>query len=371
MIGRPNGEVLYMIGRSIIGLALLVYLGVVFGCMLPSGHSATTHAVQPVAARQLVGEPYRGVAMQIQRPDWMDQYKKAIDEIVALGADTFLCIVDARQENGGSAKIYLDLRMTPTVEQLGDLINYAKARKLRVILMPIVLLDAPRGNEWRGTIDPAKDNGGWEAWFDSYRDMMVHFAHVAESYKADMMVVGSELVSSEVHAEQWSRTIKSIRDIYRGFLTYSSNWDHYLNIPFWDQLDVIGMNSYWKLGEDRTAKTEEIVRNWKEIQKSLTDFSRKKGKKIVLLEAGWCSLANAAHEPWDYTKTTEPIDLDLQKRLWEGFFEAWQGHPIMAGFMVWAWAPNDGGSEDKGYTPKGKPAYEVIRQWMGKPWQQP
>ena len=29
------------------------------------------------------------------------------------------------------------------------------------------------------------------------------------------------------------------------------------------------------------------------------------------MEVGWCSLRNAAHEPWDYTKESEPVDLDL------------------------------------------------------------
>ena len=34
-------------------------------------------------------------------------------------------------------------------------------------------------------------------------------------------------------------------------------------------------------------------------------FSNKQRQAILLLEVGWCSLANAAHEPWDYTKSDE------------------------------------------------------------------
>ena len=56
--------------------------------------------------------------MQIQRVDWIDKYKKSIDEIAAIGADTVKFVVDARQENGKSSRIYLDMRMTPTPEQL-------------------------------------------------------------------------------------------------------------------------------------------------------------------------------------------------------------------------------------------------------------
>jgi len=42
-----------------------------------------------------------------------------------------------------------------------------------------------------------------------------------------------------------------------------------------------------------------------------------------LLEVGWCSLANAAKDPWDYTQTQLPADPELQKKLYEAFYRAW------------------------------------------------
>jgi hypothetical protein len=35
--------------------------------------------------------------------------------------------------------------------------------------------------------------------------------------------------------------------------------------------------------------------------------------------------------------------------------------------MVWEWTPGDGGPNDRGYTPEGKPAEQVLRQWLAKP----
>ena len=67
--------------------------------------------------------------MQLQRTDWIDKYEKSIDEIAAVGADTVQFVVDARQENGKSSRIYLDMRMTPTPEQLARLIKHAKDKK--------------------------------------------------------------------------------------------------------------------------------------------------------------------------------------------------------------------------------------------------
>jgi len=306
-----------------------------------------------------------------------------MDEIAAVGCDTVSLVLDTRQEKASSAHIYLDMRMTPTPEQLGELIRHAKSKGLRVILMPVVLLDAPEHDDWRGVIAPTWENNvAWDKWFESYESMLSHFAWIAERYHADVLSVGSELVSSESHKAEWIKTIRHVRSIFHGQLTYSANWDHYKSVPFWKELDLIGMNSYYKLGEDHNVKVEEIVSRWRDIQKDLLPFQKKIGKPLLFLEIGWCSLANAADEPWDYTQTDLAADPDLQRRLYEGFFQAWYREPGLGGFVVWEWPPGDGGkttreqcaTDDeysqaiKGYTPENKPAEKVLREWLAKPW---
>jgi len=331
----------------------------------------------PVAQRghvSLEGLPYRGVTMQLQRPDWMDKYKKSLDEIASLGADTVKLVVDARQENGSAARIYLDLRMTPSAEALTDLIKYARSKNLRVILMPIVLLDKPVGNEWRGQISPDDHNGGWHMWWESYREMLMHYAYIAEGTGVDVLVIGSELVSTQTNIEEWTKTINKVREIYKGRLTYSANWDNYTAVPFWDQLDMIGMNSYWKMSDNEGDKAtiDDMKAEWQEIQKDLLPWLKKQGKPLLFLEIGWFSQENAAVTPWDYTQPVDlkPIDLQIQKRLYEAFFQSWYGQPLMGGFNIWEWTPGDGGPEDSGYTPEGKPAEKVLREWLAKgPWQ--
>ena len=374
-----------MWSKSLIFTAVGVYLLVV-GCAVwppestraggsTSGGAGDDGTVDPsppaYRSQKLTGLPYRGVAMQIQSMHSMDAYHKNVDEIAAIGADTLSIVVDCRQENGSSSRIFMDLRMTPGPAELAKLIKHAKDRNLRVVLMPIVLLDNPRGNEWRGAINPES----WEGWFESYRAMMAHYAEVAEQNKVDVFVVGSELVSSETKLSEWTKTIRSIRKTYKGQITYSSNWDHYRAVPFWDQLDLIGMNSYWNLGKvgDRTLSRREITpatvkQRWTEIQEDLFSFTRSIGKPLILLEVGWCSVSNAAHEPWDYTQATVGLDPDLQRILYEGFFQSWWGNANLGGFMIWEWTPCEGGPRDRGYSPEGKPAEKVMREWFKKEW---
>ena len=376
-----------MWSKSLIFPALGVYLIVVVCAVWPpestragsatGGTSNDDGGADPsppvYRTKKLTGLPYRGVAMQIQSMHPLESYHKNIDEIAAIGADTLSIVVDCRQENGSSSRIFMDLRMTPGPAELSKLIQHAKDRNLRVVLMPIVLLDNPRGNEWRGTIKPES----WEDWFDSYRAMMIHYAEVAEQNKVDVFVVGSELVSSETKLAEWTKTIRAIRKTYHGQITYSSNWDHYRAVPFWDQLDMVGMNSYWNLGKvgDDTLSRREISpatvkRRWQEIQEDLFAFTRSTGKPLILLEVGWCSVRNAAHEPWDYTQSTVGIDLDLQRILYEGFFESWWGNPNLGGFMIWEWALGEVQPDNKGYSPQKKPAEKVLQEWLNKgPWE--
>lgn len=306
--------------------------------------------------------PIRAVGIQIQRTDWIDRYKASIDEIADLGADAVKIVVDARQEDGSSNSIYLDLRMTPDPDALGELFRHAKSRGLKIIFMPIVLVDDPKGDEWRGTLRPES----WAKWFDSYRDILGHFLWIAEGNDVDIFVIGSELLSSEQQVAEWNKTIAFVRERFSGLITYSSNWDHYHNVPFWDKLDLIGMNSYWTLGPDGNASVETIAANWRDIKAELEPFIREQGKPLIFLEVGWTSLDNAAEAPWDYTQPV-PINLELQKRLWEGFWQVWYGTPWLGGFSIWEWPPGDGGPEDRGYTPENKPAEAVIRQWLQKP----
>jgi hypothetical protein len=356
-----------MKGNVLVAAALAVFFSALGCVMWPSATSTVSSAEAEKSPTtgivRTTAMPYVGVAMQLQEPWRMSEYMTSLDQIAGLGADTVSLVVAARQDTAASSHVFIDMRNSPSPEQLKAIISHAKSRKLRVILMPIVLLVDPGEHDWRGTIH-AED---WNKWWDSYREMIEHYAAIAQESGVDVLVIGSELVSTERFGDQWTKTIHMIRHDFSGALTYSSNWDHYTSVPFWDELDMIGMNSYWKLGENRKVTVDQIVGRWREIQTDLFKFEHKTGKPLILLEAGWCSLTNAADEPWNYVPDSPALDLDLQRKLYEGFFSAWWDLPELGGFIIWEWPPGAGGADDLGYTPKGKPAERTMKQWFTKP----
>jgi hypothetical protein len=290
--------------------------------------------------------------------------KAAVDKIAASGADTIFLMMPVQQQDVSSNSLLPDVAGAALFDKLGELIDYCRSKKLRIGIKPTLMLQEPSGNDWRGVIKP----GSWAEWFESYRGMLNKLADLSDAHHVELLAVGSELVSAEApdHLAEWTTTIKSVRSRFKGKLTYCANWDRYQSIPFWDQLDLIGMNSYWSFGKDEKVSVEQIDQKWKPIHEKLDQFATTSKKPVIFLEIGWCSLANAAKEPWNYTADL-PADPDLQRRLYQGFFDTWYGDPKSAGFMLLEWPA--GPPAGKGYTPEGKPAEAVLRANFAKqPW---
>ncbi len=308
---------------------------------------------------------YRGVAIQVAS-GWyepMKTYEPMLEEIAALGANSVMFCLPGYMEHAESQAIYMDLRKVPPPEDLKAIIRRADGLGLKVVLMPIVLLRNPRGTEWRGVIDPPE----WDEWWEEYTEFVVFFANIAREADAEALIVGSELVSTEKYTAKWRKLIGKVREHFHGGkLGYSANWDHYRPIEFWDDLDFIGMTSYYTLADRQNPSVEEIIRRWRPIRDEILAWQRTIGKPIVMTEVGWCSQEGAAMAPWNYyqNQTATPGGMEEQRRLYEAFIRVWSGVPELLGVIWWEWDRSTGGPGDYGYTPKNKPAEEVLRQWF-------
>src|ERR1700690_1868358 len=158
-----------MFGRKTFIAGLCMY-ALVVACTLWSGTSTNSTTDEAQAAPRLAslnGLPYCGASMQLHDVDNLAGYEKACDEIAERGGDTVMFVPNAFMETASSSTIYIDARHTMGADNLKALIAHARADKLRVILMPIVLLDKPQADtDWRGTIHPETGSEKTGAWDD-------------------------------------------------------------------------------------------------------------------------------------------------------------------------------------------------------------
>jgi len=326
-----------------------------------------TIVTAPGKSRPLPGDdkPYHGLAWQIHHSkDAVEQARKLLPEMADLGADTVLISNAGYQEHAGSETFQIDPAVTPSDDQWRQIFKIAHDSGLRVILMPIILLSNPKGNEWRGVISPPS----WDDWFEQYREFLLQFARVAQANHIEVLSVGSELVSAEKYTDRWRKLITDVRKVFTGKLTYSANWDHYKVVEFWDHLDLVGMTSYYKLASEPKPSLQTLVDAWKPIKRGILRWQKEVAKPLLFTEVGWPSQEGAAIEPWNYYYKQEATKagLEEQRNCYRAFIETWSDLPQVGGVLWWEWNDSPGGHEDYNYTPRSKPAEQELRAWFAR-----
>ncbi len=234
----------------------------------------------------------------------------------------------------------------------------AHAQGLKVMLKPHMW--AGRGT-FTGDFNLATE-AEWRIFEEGYGAYLLEFARVAESTDVELYCIATEMETSVRERPQfWSRIIREIKEIYKGKLTYAENWDAYQDVPFWNQMDFIGIDAYFPLSDEQSPDLEELKKGWTPHLKALGKYSAKVQKPILFTEFGYMSSDFAARRPWE-TDRDRPENEALQARTYEAFFEkVWQ-KDWMAGGFVWKWFPNlrkPDRARDP-YSPQHKEAEAVL-----------
>jgi hypothetical protein len=306
-----------------------------------------------------------GMAIQVDS-NYMavERYGELIRQVADLGADTVLLSTNAYQERIDSALIESDPERTPTDDDWRRLFEIAHGAGLRTLFMPKVLLKDTRSGHWRGQIAPVS----WDGWFAQYQRYLVDRARLAAEARVEVFCVGSELISTEKFTDHWRATIRQVREVFGGRLIYSSNWDHYTSIQFWDDLDLVGMTTYYNLNRagGGAPSVDSLAAAWKPIRADILDWQADIDRPIVFTEVGWCSQEGCSSQPWNYflrDKCTTD-GLTEQANNYEAFIRAWQAAPQVGGIIWWEWTPTAGGPDDYSYAPRGKPAERILRAFF-------
>jgi len=322
------------------------------------------HAVlSAVLAMNLVAapkgeKPVRGMCLSFHAKTNDFPYEKLVDEIAALGAQSVNLIVPGRQKTIQSTRISVNNGGVPDAATVKRVIKYIHSKGMSVTLLPIVLIEKVETDEdWRGGIRPPN----WQQWFDEYRAFITYFAEIAQETGVEIFSVGSELISTEVFKERWYGIIDAVREVYRGKLMYSANWDHYNEVTFWNKLDYAGMTSYYTLTDSNDPKIEELREAWRRIKGEIDAWHKKTGMKIILTEVGYASQDGCNKKPWNYYLTTR-VDLEEQALCYKAFLDVCGSDPLFSYIYMFEWW-GEGGAKDFGYTPRGKPAEKILRSW--------
>jgi len=166
-----------------------------------------------------------------------------------------------------------------------------------------------------------------EEFYESYGDLAVHFAQLAQDEGVEMFSLGTETDSlfrtqidlpewSTAHREHLERLVSRVRAVYDGLLTYemlngslSKDWMPGIEQLYGDlDLDVIGISAYFSaLGEPlgRVPTLSELVQGWENVFAEYLEPLAElyPDKPIVFLEFGAMDLPGSAYAPLEGSGT--------------------------------------------------------------------
>lgn len=239
-------------------------------------------------------------------------------------------------------------------------IQLAHQKKLSVMLKPHLWI-AHGMYTGAFTLNTEKD---WQLWEDSYKKYILNFATIADSLKAEIFCIGTELGAAiKARPQYWSALIDTLKSVYHGKLTYAGNWDDYRDFPFQKKLDYIGVDAYFPLATGETPEVNAIKKGWRKYTNDLEQISQQYERRVLFTEYGYRNVDNATAEPWKENEGDQ--NDEAQANALEGFYESFAGKKWFAGGYVWKWYVDEGrhGRQKIDFTPQNKPAEKVIAGW--------
>lgn len=268
----------------------------------------------------------------------------ALARLVRLGADSVAVMPFAGQREPNQPGLGFFNRSPRGETEIGCLnaSRRAQAAGMAVLWKPHLWIGH---DSWPGEVAMTTE-ADWQAWWAAYRRYTLHHAFLARWAEADLFAVGVEL-DKTAHRREWVELIRDVRRLFPGPLTYASNWYGGLGkIPFWSELDYVGVDAYFPLSASPTASDHELEEGAKQIVLRLGELSRAAGKPLLLTEVGFAAHQAAWAEPHREGGPFSEID---QARAYRALLGALAGQKWFAG--LWLWKAFSGAEEKMGPEP--------------------
>lgn len=333
------------------------FIATVASCGVLAACHDESHDPRRTAAQR---RDWEAVAYPSWEPDAYrsDAARVAISQIADLGVKAIQLVPTWYSPARDSVQFGPDPEQSPTDQALEQAIEWSHSAGLAVMLKPHV--------DVLGDSDRAQIQAAAGPWFETYHRFTDHYTALAAKHQVRGYCVGTELNGMAHFDADWKAVIASVRSAFSGDVTYAANFDSYSRVNFWQELDVIGINGYFNLVDRATADVDRLVRAWDLPMKSLSEFSAAHNRPIVMTEIGFRSIRGAAVAPWEWAEPGEASN-EEQAAAYQAALVRFAEARWLRGVQWWMWddPTNESVPHDRSYSPRGKPAEEVLRSTYG------
>jgi hypothetical protein len=289
---------------------------------------------------------------------------QALASLAGTGANWVAINLPLAQASGDAESVGADPALTPTPAALAHAVATAHQQHLRVMLRPLVVAADGTPRDSFAPADP-------KAWLESYGAALAPYLEVARTSQIELVSVGTGFSGLEVSAP-WPKLIADARKGYTGALTYGaaaapgSAGGGYQAVPFWNQLDYIGVEAFFSLSPSPHPKDADLARGWKNAIAAVQAWAKQAGggKQVLFTSVGVPALAGGAADP-AHPPVGADADPQVQEAAARTFFTGMNGEFGIAGAFWYAWEYRATGGPGNPFAVQGQPALQAIQAAYG------
>ncbi len=247
---------------------------------------------------------------------------------------------------------YQETLTAPNVDFLAHGLEAAKSYNIQASLYPMLEIDNNKtiGTVWRGYLNFFGVT--LKNFFQQYTALLLELVDISLAAQTPYFYVGSELASlthNSAARGHWEQLIFELRTKIQNSahssmnLSYAAHWEEYLTVPFWRQLDQIGINAYFPLTDHETARgigrpPQTVIENNLSRQLAqLERFANLQKRPLALSEFGLTRFDQTTARPWQQSPS-EINDPNEQLTAYRALFNILKTQdPWLTSVNLWHW----------------------------------
>jgi hypothetical protein len=207
------------------------------------------------------------------------------------------------------------------------------------------------------------DNMG--KWSLHYAAFIGKYLELSNMMGLSRFVIGTE-IDRVSESDEFVDIISKARTVYAGHLLYAASYDHFVNSKIWKYVDEIGVDAYFNLDNSSDYSMNTVMETWNYWLNLISRVASNYDKPVIITEVGYISADGATRNPGSW-ETSFAYNGDVQADCYKALLSQAGNFGRITGIFWWQWDLGGvGGPGTIDYTPRGKPAEQVIKEYWGK-----
>lgn len=277
--------------------------------------------------------------------EWFRRYRKFVLKWGKIAEDEGVDVLGVGSEMNALASTVPILKLPDLETYYLDTVTQHENR--------LRLLDVAKGHE-----------PFWDQTFPTFSEYLIDQTRVCREWAMQVSFNSNveKINERRKYLEQsWRGVAKAARSVFSRRTTYAANFDQYQKVSFWKDLDIVGINAYFKVRDKKLDRdlSSVLESGWTKVVGDIQSYLEKNSlskKPVLFTELGYTFRKFAAVAPWAgsgyvynggelsefFVVRREPEDFSERVEALKGLRTALKKYPKLkfSGILYWKFSTN-------------------------------